>query len=89
MSSFLGVPVHFKGRLLGNLYLTDKQGAPEFSESDSAIVELFAAQAAVAIENARLHEQVQHLAIEEERQRIARKTRRELMYDINGHYGPA
>ncbi len=73
MTSFLGVPLHFKGRLLGNLYLTDKQGAPEFSESDSAIVELFAAVAAVAIENARLHEQVQHLAIEEERQRIARE----------------
>ena len=73
MTSFLGVPISYKGRLLGNLYLTDKQDAPEFGEADSAIVVLFAAEAAVAIENARLHEQVQHLAIETERQRIARE----------------
>lgn len=73
MSSFLGMPLTYKGRVLGNLYLTNKQGAAEFSEGDAAVLRLFAAQAAVAIENARLHAQVQRMAIEEERQRIARE----------------
>ena len=56
MKSFLGVPITFKGKVLGNLYLTDKIGADEFSAADENIVTLFAAQAAVAIENARLFE---------------------------------
>ncbi len=56
MKSFLGVPMVFKGRVLGDFYLTNKIGAPEFSEVDETIVVLFAAQAAVAIENARRFE---------------------------------
>ncbi len=56
MRSFLGVPITFKGMVLGNLYLTDKIGEEEFSTEDENIVSLFAAQAAVAIENARLYE---------------------------------
>ena len=56
MNSFLGVPITYKGTVLGNLYLTDKVGAEEFSVEDENIVTLFAAQAAVAIENARLYE---------------------------------
>jgi two-component system sensor histidine kinase DevS len=56
MASFLGVPISLKGKILGNLYLTEKIGAEEFSTSDENIVTLFAAQAAVAIENARLFE---------------------------------
>jgi len=55
MRSFLGVPITFKGEVLGNLYLTDKIGAEDFSPEDENIVTLFAAQAAVAIENARLY----------------------------------
>ncbi|MDA0264766.1 MAG: GAF domain-containing sensor histidine kinase [Chloroflexi bacterium] len=56
MRSFLGVPIAFKGTVLGDLYLTDKIGAEEFSSDDENIVTLFAAQAAVAIESARLFE---------------------------------
>ena len=56
MRSFLGMPITFKGIVMGNLYLTDKIGAEEFSDDDENIVTLFAAQAAVAIETARLFE---------------------------------
>ena len=56
MRSFLGVPITFRGRVLGNLYFTDRIGSEEFSAGDENIVSLFAAQAAVAIENARLYE---------------------------------
>jgi signal transduction histidine kinase len=71
MHSFLGVPVTIKGRSVGNLYLTDKAGGLEFSEEDQVLVETFARHAAIAIDNARLHEQVQRLAIVDERERIS------------------
>jgi signal transduction histidine kinase len=54
MHSFVGVPVVAQGRVFGNLYVTDKIGADEFSEGDLAVLEVLATQAAVAIENARL-----------------------------------
>jgi two-component system sensor histidine kinase KdpD len=54
MSSFLGVPVKGRGGVFGNLYLTEKTDAAEFSDEDEAIAVLLAAQAAAAIENARL-----------------------------------
>jgi signal transduction histidine kinase len=72
MRSFLGVPIIVAGVSVGNLYLTDKIGAAEFSEDDQALVEMFALHAGIAIENARLHAQVQRLAIVDERERIAK-----------------
>jgi signal transduction histidine kinase len=56
MHAFLGVPVHLRGVVYGNLYLTEKDGGLDFDEDDEATVVLLAAQAAVAIENARLYE---------------------------------
>lgn len=72
MHSFLGVPVTVQGRSIGNLYLTERSDAVEFSDEDARIVETFALHAGIAIENARLHEQVQRLAIVDERERISR-----------------
>ena len=72
MHSFLGVPVRVKGHAVGDLYLTNKRGAPEFSEDDQRLVERFAAHAGLAIMNARLSERVQALAVVEERERIGR-----------------
>jgi signal transduction histidine kinase len=71
MHSFLGVPITVKGRSVGNLYLTDKSGTAEFSAADERLVDTFAVHAGIAIENARLHEQVQRLAIVDERERIS------------------
>lgn len=72
MHAFLGVPVTFKGRAIGDLYLTNKRGAPEFSSDDQLLVERFALHAGLAIQNARLSERVQALAVVEERERIGR-----------------
>lgn len=58
MKSFLGVPISAYGRPLGQIYLTDKQGAPEFSAEDQRLIEMLASHAAAAIENARLYRQV-------------------------------
>lgn len=70
MRSFLGVPVSVEGRSIGNLYLTDKQGGLEFSTDDQRLVETFARHAGIAIHNARLHQELQHLAVLQERERI-------------------
>jgi signal transduction histidine kinase len=70
MTSFLGVPIISKGTLLGTLYLADKIGVEEFSEDDEQLIVMLAAHAAIAIENARLYQQVQRLAVLEERERI-------------------
>ena len=70
MRSFLGTPIRYKGIALGNLYLTDKRGAEEFTADDERMVELLASHAGAAIENARLYTQVQQLRVVEERQRI-------------------
>ena len=72
MERFLGVPVVSKGRTVGQLYLTNEASEPEFSSEDEEVMILFARQAAVAIDNARLYRQVQTLAMLEERERIAR-----------------
>ncbi len=72
MHSLLGVPVGARGRSIGRLYLTNKQPWGDFTEDDERLVEMFALHAGIAIENARLHEQVQRLAIVEERERIGR-----------------
>jgi signal transduction histidine kinase len=72
MHSFLGVPVKVKGQPVGDLYLTNRQGAAEFGADDQTLVERFAAHAGLAIENARLSERVQALAVVEERERIGR-----------------
>ena len=70
MTSFLGVPITRKGERLGNLYLTDKRSADEFTADDQHLIELLAAHAGAAIENAHLYARVQRLSVVEERQRI-------------------
>jgi signal transduction histidine kinase len=56
MHTFLGVPILLRGVAYGNFYLTEKAGGEDFTEEDQEIVSLLAAQAAVAVENARLYE---------------------------------
>ena len=80
MQSFLGAPVTAKGRVFGNIYLTEKQGAETFDEQDQRTLEVLATQAGVAIENARLREETERagrelrrLEVFEERERIAKE----------------
>jgi signal transduction histidine kinase len=55
MRSFLGVPIVLRSIPYGNLYLTEKRGVDAFTDDDEHLASLLAAQAAVAIENARLY----------------------------------
>ena len=72
MTSFLGVPIRVHGEVYGNLYLTNKKTAAEFSEDDEELVLALAMAAGIAIENARLHGLVRDRALTEDRDRIAR-----------------
>lgn len=72
MRTFLGVPIRIRTAVFGNLYLTEKRGGGPFTETDETLAVALASAAGVAIENARLHERVQELALFHERERIAR-----------------
>ncbi len=71
MNSFLGVPIRIGERVFGNLYLTEKKSADEFSADDEELAVALAQAAALAIENARLHEHTRRLILDEDRERIA------------------
>jgi signal transduction histidine kinase len=72
MTSFLGVPLRVRDDVYGNLYLTDKEGATEFTDEDEALAEALALAAGIAIENTRLHDRVRVMSVLDERDRIAR-----------------
>jgi signal transduction histidine kinase len=80
MRSLLGVPITGRGAVFGDLYLTDKDGGDPFDDEDERVLVVLASQAAVAVENARLHEEAERAAQElrrlevlEDRERIAKE----------------
>lgn len=72
MRSLLGLPIRVRGTTVGDFYLTEKIGGAEFSDDDEELVDMFASHAGIAIQNARLHQEVQQLAVVDERLRISR-----------------
>ena len=77
--SFLGVPVTVRDRTYGNLYVTEKQGAAEFTATDERLALMLASQAGIAIENAQAFEAL-HAAQEE----LLRKERLATLGQIAG-----
>lgn len=73
MKTFLGTSIVYKTQVVGSLYLAEKEGGDAFTSEDEEIVQMFASQAAVTIQNARLYEHIQVLAVETERSRISRE----------------
>jgi hypothetical protein len=58
MRTLLGVAIGVHGRIYGNLYLSDRSDGHPFDEQDAAVVLALAGAAGIAIENARLYQQV-------------------------------
>ncbi len=54
----LTVPLEVKGQVIGTLEVCNKTGAAGFTADDQRLLTTFAAQAAIAIENARLYQEV-------------------------------
>ena len=73
MSTLLAVPIVCIGPFRGNLYLAEKESTGAFTEEDEEALRRFATAAAIAIDNAHLHERSNALAVSEERLRIARE----------------
>ena len=64
MTSLLGVPISLRGRVLGDLYLTEKLDGDQldeagFDETDERLALLLARHAAVAIENANQNDELE------------------------------
>ncbi len=59
MRSFLGAPVVARGRVFGNVYLTEKRGGGAFTEEDEKTLVTLAVQAGVAVANAQVHTDLQ------------------------------
>jgi signal transduction histidine kinase len=71
MRTLLAVPILCRSPFRGNLYLAEKAEGVEFTPEDEESLLRFATTAALAIDNAHLHQQLNHLAVSEERLRIA------------------
>lgn len=80
MHSLLGAPIVARGRIFGNIYVTEKLGAEEFTDDDQRALQVLATQAGVAVENARLYQEtrraqgeLRRLEVLDERERIAKE----------------
>ena len=71
MRTLLAVPILCRSPFRGNLYLAEKAEGAEFTPEDENSLLRFATTAALAIDNAHLHQRLSHLAVTEERLRIA------------------
>jgi signal transduction histidine kinase len=73
MDAFLGVPVLHGDEVLGIIFAANKDSGGQFTPRDEELLTLFAAHAAIALTNARLHEDSRELSAAEERARLARE----------------
>ncbi|HLE92050.1 MAG TPA: GAF domain-containing sensor histidine kinase, partial [Anaerolineales bacterium] len=71
--SWLGVPMLVGAQVTGILSVQNVERENAFDDSDVRLLQTFAASMSIALENARLYEQARHMAVLEERQRLARE----------------
>jgi signal transduction histidine kinase len=73
VGAFLAVPLAMRDRMLGSLFLAHRPGGAVFTAEDEEFLMAFSAQAAIAIENARLYAKAEELAVLQERTRISQR----------------
>ena len=69
MRSLLGVPIRLRERVLGNLYLCERNDGAPFTSDDLTVVQTLALHAAAAIDRAHLYRQVEQGRARAEEQR--------------------
>lgn len=92
MKSFLGAPIIGRRGVFGNIYLTEKLGSDAFTGEDESLLILLAAQAAAAVDNARLHEESARLleevqSLQRSRERFFATVNHELRNALAATYG--
>jgi signal transduction histidine kinase len=92
MKSFLGAPIIGRRGVFGNIYLAEKLGGDAFTEEDEGLLILLAAQAASAVDNARLHEESARLleevqSLQRSRERFFATVNHELRNALAATYG--
>ncbi|MQA79239.1 MAG: GAF domain-containing protein [Streptosporangiales bacterium] len=73
LKDFLGMPILADEQIVGAIYLANKETPGGFTKDDEELLRVFAAHAAIALTNARLHERNRELTVVEERHRLARE----------------
>lgn len=91
--SLVIAPLRVRGRSLGYIYVENRSAARSFSGSDAEIIEGFAAQAALALENAQLVSELRATcdtlqaarndAVRQESLRMIGRTASEVAHDLN------
>jgi signal transduction histidine kinase len=82
--TLLAIPLKVESKIIGVLDVINKVGG--FTKEDLRIVSLFADQAAIVIDQTQLHQQVEQMAVMEERQRLARELHdsvTQALYSVN------
>lgn len=83
-TSLLALPLIVQNKIIGVLDVVNKTHG--FTQDDVRIIQLFANEAAIAVDNARLARQVQEMAVVEERHRLSRELHdsvNQLLYGIS------
>jgi signal transduction histidine kinase len=84
INTLLAAPLKVESTIIGVLDVINKVGG--FTRDDLRIISLFADQAAIVIDQTQLHQQVEQMAVMEERQRLARELHdsvTQALYSIN------
>ena len=84
ISTLIAAPLKVESTIIGVLDVVNKVGG--FTRDDLRIISLFADQAAIVIDQTQLHQQVEQMAVMEERQRLARELHdsvTQALYSVN------
>jgi len=84
IGAFLGVPVRSAGEVLGDLYLGNKIGAAEFSETDQKLIELLAAHAAAVIQSLHYQKKAAELSRLREHEALGRELQDNVLQTLYG-----
>lgn len=83
--AILCVPMHVKGRIIGILEAINPKGRSKFDENDLALFQAFADQAAIAVDNARLHTEIMQQEKTKQELKIASEIQENFLPDLSGN----
>lgn len=80
--AILCVPMHAKGKIIGILEAINPRNRKEFNQEDLTVFQIFADQAAIAVENARLHTETLQQEKTKQELKIAHEIQQNFLPDL-------